>query len=139
MASGEYVSFRAIGAVIRDDEGKPSLIGGIMVNQGLTENTDPVTVLPNRNIYTDDLSKLMKEGKRCFSLEVGIGKMSEINKLHGYTFGNRVLQETAWLIQETVKDRGTVYRMDDAKFAVLSDKLTRDETAAVYLRSRVDK
>ena len=48
LAAGGYASFRVIGSVLRNDQGAPSLIGGIMINQGLTENTDPITVLPNK-------------------------------------------------------------------------------------------
>ena len=47
--TGEYGNFRVVGAVLRGDDGKPSLIGGAMFNEGLSNNTDPVTVLPNRN------------------------------------------------------------------------------------------
>lgn len=131
ISTGEYVNFRLVGAVLRGADGKPSLIGGAMFNEGLTENTDPVTVLPNKNAYIDDLNRLMAAGP-TFSLEVGVRKFSEINQLHGYTYGNRLLQEMAWLIREIVKDRAAVYRLSDAAFALLSDTLTREESAAIY-------
>ncbi len=38
---GEFMHFRAVGAVLRGSDGKPSLIDGAMINQGLRENTDP--------------------------------------------------------------------------------------------------
>lgn len=129
---GEYVNFRAVGAVLRGSDGKPSLIGGAMINQGLTENTDPVTVLPNKNAYQEKLSQLLEEGESVVSLMIGIDRFSRINEMHGYTYGNRTLQEVAWSIQEVVKDRGTVFRGEGASFLVLSDTLTRDEAAAIY-------
>ena len=129
---GEYVNFRAVGAVLRGSDGKPSLIGGAMINQGLTENTDPVTVLPNKNAYQEQLAQLLEAGKSVVSLQIGIDRFSQINEVHGYTYGNRTLQEVAWRIQEVVKDRGTVYRMEGATFVILSDTLTRDEVAAIY-------
>ncbi|MBR1929876.1 MAG: EAL domain-containing protein [Lachnospiraceae bacterium] len=134
---GTYVNFRVMGAVLRDAEGSPSLIGGVMINQGLTENTDPVTVLRNKNGYYEDLTELMKADKKTVTLLVGISKLSEINQVYGYTYGNRVLQEIAWLLQETVKERGTVYRMDGATFAILTDKVSREEVAAIYDTVRI--
>ena len=129
---GEYVNFRAVGAVLRGSDGNPSLIGGAMINQGLTENTDPVTVLPNKNVWQDQLTRLLEAGKRVISLQIGIDRFSRINEVHGYTYGNRTLQEVAWRIQEAVKGRGQVYRTEGASFVIMSDTLTRDEAAAIY-------
>ncbi|MBR1691332.1 MAG: EAL domain-containing protein, partial [Lachnospiraceae bacterium] len=134
---GEYGNFRAVGAVLRDAKGDSSLIGGVLINQGLTENTDPVTVLRNKNGYYEDLTELMHANKKTVTLLVGISKLSEINQIYGYTYGNRVLQEVAWLIQETVKERGKVYRMDDATFALLTDCLSHEEVAAIYDTIRI--
>ena len=131
-AKGEYQVIRAVGAVLRGSDGKPSLIGGAMFNEGLTNRIDPVTVLANKNAYQDDLSKMIREGRGSFSLQIGISQFTEINKLHGYTYGNRILQEMAWLIQEAVGDRGSVYRLERANFAILSDTLTREGMAALY-------
>ena len=139
--TGAYGNFRAIGAVLRGDTGKPSMIGGAMFNEGLSNNVDPVTVLPNKNTYLEQLSRMMRAGKSIFSLLVGINGLSEINQVHGYTYGNRVLQEVAWLIQETVKDRCKVYRTDGATFALLTDSLSREQVTAIYdmLRYRLQR
>ena len=129
---GTFVNFRAMGAVLRDAEGKPSLIGGVLINQGLTEGVDPVTVLPNRNAFLDELARRIGSEGRSFAMQVGIGGLQEINRVHGYTYGNHVLQEIAWVIQETVKDRASVFRLEGAGFAIVSERLGREEVAAVY-------
>ncbi len=108
------------------------MIGGMLVNQGITESTDPVTVLPNKLAYREKLTALMNAGKDTVSLQVGISRMAAINQKNGYSYGNRILQETAWLIQEIVKERGEVFRTDGATFAILSETLTREEVAAIY-------
>lgn len=138
---GTYGNFRVTGAVLRDADGAPSMIGGVLINEGLTENVDQVTVLPNRNAYLDDFGKLLKEEERVFSLQVGFSGLSKLNQLHGYTYGNRLLQEVAWLIQETVNGRGSVYRVGSASFAMLTNTLSRAETAAIYdmLRYRLQR
>ena len=131
VKSGEYNNFRSLGAVLRDGEGNPSLIGGVLINQGAMENTDPVTLLPNRHVLNEILTDRMEEGRQCLVLQVSFRKLSKINREHGYSFGNRILQEVAWLIQETVGSRGKVFRLEDAAFAVLSE-IPRQDLAAVY-------
>lgn len=130
--SGEYYNIRCAGSVLRNGEGRPSLIGGMLVNQGLTENTDPVTALRNKTGLMEDMKARIASEGQTVTLMLGIGKLSEINRTYGYSYGNRVLQEVAWLIQETVGDLGTVYRADDAAFAVVADGLSRERVAAIY-------
>lgn len=132
LKTGEYSSFRVIGSVLRNGEGAPSLIGGVMINQGLTENTDPITVLPNKYAFYEALNGIMQRAGKAVALLLGVNKLSRINENHGYSYGNRVLQEVAWLVQETLGERGKVYRMDAATFAILSETLSRAELAAIY-------
>ena len=135
--TGEYYNFRNVGSVLRNEQGSPSLIGGILINQGLTENTDAITVLPNKYAFYGDLSELMDRDGGAVALLLGVSKLSRINENHGYSYGNRVLQEIAWLIQETVGQRGKVYRMDAATFAVVSEVLSRETMAAIYDTTRL--
>ena len=65
-------------------------------------------------------------------MQIGISQFAEINKLHGYTYGNRILQETAWLIRKAIESRGKVYRLTGANFVILSDTSTREGMAALY-------
>ena len=132
LKNGEYNVFRAVGATLRNAEGKPSLIGGVMINQGITESVDPITILPNKYAFYKTLNRIMQADREALILLLGISKLSSINASHGYSYGNRVLQEVAWLIQETVHNRGLVYRMDDAAFAVVSEITSRAEMAAIY-------
>lgn len=130
--SGEYHNIRGVGSVLRDGEGVPSLIGGVLINQGLTENTDPITSLRNKAGLIEDIKTRIAAEDRTVTLLLGIGKLGEINRAYGYGYGNRVLQEVAWLIQETVAERGTVYRADGAAFAVVAGGLSREQVAAIY-------
>lgn len=132
LKSGDYNIFHAVGSVLRNESGRPSLIGGILVNQGLTETTDAITVLPNKYAFFEELSRLMEADRDAVALLLGVSALSRINENHGYSYGNRVLQEIAWLVQETVGERGRVFRTDSATFAVLSETLTGPELSAVY-------
>lgn len=136
MKDGTYAMIRFLGAVINDSDGKPEIIGGMMINEGLTESTDPVTLLRNQYGFFLDLAAAIELKRSCVVVLCGINKMSTINTEHGYPFGNSVLQQAGWLLQEAVGNEGTVYRMEGAKFAFLTETLSPEEVAVRYEKLR---
>lgn len=136
LKDGSYAATRNIGAVIRDEDNKPAFIGGIMLNEGLVDNTDPITVLRNQYGFFEDLSAAIELKKCCSILLIGVSKMSIINETHGYDYGNRVLQYLGWTLQEKFSLDGMVYRMDGAKFAFLSENLQPEEISERYEKIR---
>ena len=134
LKDGTYANLRYLGAVINDTAGK--IIGGIMINEGLIESTDPVTLLSNQYGFFRDLAAAVELKRNCVVVLSGINKMGNVNAEHGYEFGNSVLQETGWLLQEAVGQDGTVYRMNGAKFAFLTESLSPEEVAARYEKIR---
>lgn len=136
MKDGTYATLRYIGAAMDGEDGKPEIIGGIMINEGMTESTDPVTLLRNRYGFFRDLVAAVELKRSCVVVLCGINKMSNINAEHGYPFGNSVLQQAGWLLQEAVGNDGTVYRMDGAKFAFLTETLSPEEVAVKYEKLR---
>ena len=136
LKDGTYAGLRYIGAAINVKDGKPSFVGGIIINEGLTESTDPVTVLRNRYGFFRDLAAAVELKRTCVAMLCGINRMSQINEEHGYAFGNSVLQQAGWLLQEAVGQDGTVYRMNGAKFAFLTESLSPEEVAAKYEKIR---
>ena len=129
--SGEYANFRFVGATLRDEEGKPSLIGGAIINEGYTATTDSVTVLRNQYAFYADVTKMLEDGEKLAVLLVGISGLTRINELYGYGFGNRVLSELAWMLQENARDC-SVYRMEGVSFAIVSNKHAPEEMAELY-------
>ncbi len=136
LKDGSYIFTKNIGAVIRDEEGNPMFIGGIMINEGLTETTDPITVLRNQYGFFQDISAAIELKKNCVILLIGISKMSIINDEHGYGYGNKVLQQFAWYLQENFGMDGTVYRLDGAKFAFVTESVSAQEMSVRYEKMR---
>ncbi len=133
MADGDYGRFRFIGAILRNEEtGIPELVGGIMQNEGLLDNTDSVTVLRNQYGFLTDLETSIELRHAQSILYMGISGMAEINEKYGYGFGNHLLQQVAWIIQEQAARYGTIYRMEGAKFAMMSDHLDNDGIRGIY-------
>ena len=136
LKDGSYSLFRFVGSILRDEKGNPELIGGIIINEGLMEITDPITVLRNHYGFFQDLTAVMELKKKCTILMIGISKMGAINESQGYSYGNRILQQVGWLLREIFEQDGTIYRMEGSKFAFLTEKLTLDEIAKRYDKVR---
>lgn len=136
LKDGSYANIRCIGSTIFDGDGKPDIIGGIIINEGLIETTDIVTMLPNQYGFFRDLAAVIELKKSCVAVLCGVNRMNNINEEHGYTFGNSVLQQAGWLLQEAVGQEGTVYRMEGAKFAFISETLSPEEVAVKYEKLR---
>lgn len=133
MRDGDYGLFRFLGAILRDNEtGLPELVGGTIVNEGLLENTDSVTVLRNQYGFLQDLETALGLPQKQYVLYLGISGMAGINERYGYGFGNSVLQQVGWIIQENAAKFGTVYRMEGPKFAVLTDAVDVNDIAKSY-------
>ena len=136
LKDGSYALIRYIGSTIFDSEGKPDIIGGIMISEGIAAVTDPVTLLRNQYGFFRDLVAAIELKRNCVIVLCGINHMNKINEEHGYLFGNAVLQQTAWTLQELVGQDGTVYRVDGAKFAFLTESLSPEEVAVRYEKLR---
>lgn len=133
LKDGKYSLMRFVGSILRNEaSGAPELIGGIMINEGLMEYTDPVTVLRNQYGFFQDLKAVIELEKRCTLLKIGIAKMGSINERQGYSYGNRLLQQVGLLLQETLGQEGTIYRLNGAKFGFLTERLPAPEVAAKY-------
>ena len=136
LKDGSYAVVRYVGATVFGADNLPEIIGGIMINEGISAVTDPVTLLRNQYGFFRDLIAAGELKRNCVVVLCGINRMNSINEEHGYAFGNSVLQQAAWLLQEVVGQEGTVYRMEGAKFAFLSETLSPEEVAVKYEKLR---
>ncbi len=133
---GSYGLFRFVGGVLRNENGEIRQAGGISINEGLMENTDPITVLRNQYGFFSDLASVIEAKRKSVILMTGFDRLNQINEEHGYGFGNRVLQEIAWILRETLGQDGTIYRMEGAKFAFMTDRLSEEEVQELYEKIR---
>ena len=132
LKDGSYSRLRFVGSVLRDEDGHPDMIGGVMINEGLIEFTDSVTMLRNRYGFFRDVSTVLELKRKCVLLLIGLRGMGGINEMHGYTYGTHVLQQVSWMLQEMIGQDGALYRMDGAKFAFLTVQMEADEVAQRY-------
>ena len=130
--TGEYDVCTCRGVVIRDASGEPGYFAGTIRNHGIQGHIDTLTGLRNQYGFFEDLDSFIKRNTEVSVILFGISRFSEINEMHGYQFGNRVLQCYARCVFEAVGNTGHTYRIDGTKFAVISNTLTMEEVREKY-------
>jgi len=130
--TGEYDVCTCRGVVIRDHLGEPDYFAGIIRDHGIQGHVDALTGLRNQYGFFEDLDSFIKRKIGVNVVIFGISKFSEINEMHGYHFGNRVLQLYARKILETTGNDAHVYRIDGTKLAVISNSYSMEELQKNY-------
>ena len=133
---GEYDVCTCKGIVIRDPMGEPDYFVGTIRNHGSQGHVDTLTGLRNQYGLFEDLESYRKREVSVTVLLVGISKFSEINEVYGYHFGNRVLQLFARKMFEAAENTGVCYRLDGAKFAMISNVQSEDDIRERYNKFR---
>ena len=129
---GMYDVCTCKGIVLRDARGEPDYFVGTIRNHTTQGHIDTLTGLRNQYGFFDDLEGILKRNVTVYVIIVGITKFSEINEVHGYHFGNRVLQLYARKVFDTTGNTGNCYRIDGTKFAIISNSLSEDDIRERY-------
>jgi diguanylate cyclase (GGDEF)-like protein len=87
---------------------------------------DPVTSLPNRQLFVERLHQAARRSKRkeqhMFAvLIVDLFEFKDVNKTHGRDVGDRVLIEVARRLEQCIRGLDTVARFGGDDFAILLD------------------
>ena len=129
--AGRYVTCACLGSVITDPRtGKPGYFcGTIAKHEGCF---DPLTGLRNQYGFMQDLQDLLDRKVRSSVMIFGFHRFSSINDLHGYNFGDLILQKTAHESSQWLGPYGIMYRLDGAKFAIISQDLSPETLHEVY-------
>ncbi len=130
-ADGEYNICSGLGLLIKDENGYPEYFGGTIRNHSHYNYVDVLTGLRNQYGFFTDISSYVKNKREVRIVVVGISKLTEINTLYGYSTGNVVLQYFGRYLMEHLGDRSSTYRLDGAKFAVVTNK-TVNEVKKIY-------
>lgn len=125
-----FVSCRAV--VIDDAEGNSTIFAGTITNHGIQDNVDPTTNLYNLYGFLNALKTLRERQIHSKVLMVGLRHFSDINDVYGYQFGNEVMRFFSTELREILKDRGSIFRMDGARFAIITTKMDTDDIKYLY-------
>lgn len=129
---GSYCVCTCRGTVIKDENDKPFYFVGAIKNHGLSSYIDTNTGLRSLYGFFEDLRTMFLKKNDGIVVQIGISNFSTFNDIHGYSFGNRILQTFARLLQSRFADKGAVYRMDGTKFAVITHSLSLEDVEIIY-------
>lgn len=129
---GSYCVCTCRGTVIRDENGNPVYFAGSIKNHGLSSYIDTNTGLRSLYGFFEDLRTMFLKKNEGIVIQIGISNFSAFNDIHGYSFGNRILQTFARLLQSRFSEGGAVYRMDGTKFAVITHNMSLEEVENIY-------
>ena len=85
--------------------------------------TDPLTQLPNRRAFDDEINGRIAEWHRkntpCGLIMVDVDQFKSINDRYGHPFGDRVLKAIADVLVDTVREMDITTRFGGEEFAVI--------------------
>ena len=135
---GKYIVCTCRGVVIRDENGEPDYFGGTIKNNDTLSYFDDISNFRSLYGFLEDLQSAQWKGESIQIMLLGINEFSRLNDIYGYTFGNRVLQEFAKMIDTEAHGMGEWYRMwyrmDGTKFAIVCKKASVDDLKNLYKR-----
>lgn len=86
-------------------------------------NHDPLTGLPNRNLFLDRLeqhfSRATRHGNGFAMAYIDLDNFKEINDTYGHAAGDLVLQTTGYRIKDALREEDTVGRLGGDEFGLL--------------------
>ncbi len=129
---GSYAVCTCRGVVMKDRNGEPLYFGGAIKNHGLMSYIDNNTGLRSLYGFFEDLRTMFWRKDEGNIIQIGISNFSAFNDIYGYSYGNRILQTFARLLQAKFANVGSIYRMDGTKFAVITHTLSQEEIEKRY-------
>jgi diguanylate cyclase (GGDEF)-like protein/PAS domain S-box-containing protein len=92
---------------------------------------DPLTGLPNRNLFGATLSQALNrrgDGERVAVIQVDLSQFKEVNEMHGHEIGDHVLIDTALALKSVVPPTATVARLGGDEFAIVLEQMRDPES-----------
>lgn len=130
--NGNYVLCTCQGVVIEDDEGQPSFFAGTITNHGIMNTVDPTTNLYNLYEFLQEVRVYKEKHVPARILMVGFKHFSNVNAIYGYNIGDDVIRSFGNKLRDMIRDKGRVFRMDGARFAICTTQLRIDEIKELY-------
>jgi len=103
---------------------------------------DPVTGLPNRNLFQDrvtqGLAQARREDRQAALIFIDLDNFKPVNDTYGHSVGDQVLKAVAERLLGVVRETDTVTRRGGDEFVVFLSML-KDQTMVKTVRSRLSR
>ncbi|MBO5488746.1 MAG: EAL domain-containing protein [Eubacterium sp.] len=127
-----YSLFSAKVDIIKDEHGENDLMVVMVENHGISDDVDAVTGLYRENLFEEHVTQKITDNIPFTVLKVGIDQFSHINIMYGMEYANKVLSEVAYFLRVAASNRGLVYRLSGAHFALVFENITPDDICLIY-------
>jgi diguanylate cyclase (GGDEF)-like protein/PAS domain S-box-containing protein len=102
---------------------------------GYLAHYDPLTDLPNRVLFQDQLARLLaacqRQEKLAAVLLLDLDRFKNVNESLGHMFGDQLLQQVAQRLQAVVRDVDVVARLGGDEYVVVLSELGEAQGAAL--------
>lgn len=132
IKSGEYVSCDFKVFVVRDYARHPAYLSVTVTNKDRNTMLDTVTDLDSRFEYMKLLREKKDYKKPTISFMVGTTNIMAINRLYGYSVGNKVLRAISDKMSSVFGGRASLFRGQGASVIALTDVMSREEIQKIY-------
>jgi diguanylate cyclase (GGDEF)-like protein/PAS domain S-box-containing protein len=129
--TGEYVACSCKGQIIKDDDGTPLYFAGTIDNHGIASDYDSVTNLFTSYKLINTLREYKEDKTKYSILFVGLSHFAEINKVYGFSFGNKVLKSFANHLLDYVED-AEIFYAGGTKFTLIFPDYSIKDIERVY-------
>ena len=106
------------------------------------ELRDPLTGLPNRDLFIDRMSRELARERRYergFALMmINLEKFGSVDAENGLAVGDSLLRDVAKLLQSNVRDIDTVARVGGDEFAILLNGISNKKEAELVARKIIN-
>ena len=134
--NSEYVVCSCRGVIIKDYAGKPCFFACSIINKGIVDNNDPITLLPNQYEMLNYMRQLKNQKKSYSILMINYVDFGDINRRYGYSIGNNILRATARKLMQEAENQGKVYRGEGTILAFITETMSLDDVKKFYGRMR---
>ncbi len=116
---GKYVLCTSKVLVLSGEDGEPNLFTGTIINHDIQDNIDPITNLHGSSSFHMNLKRIVEKGSRAAVMKIAVNMFNQFNVLYGHEYGNEVLKELSDILRMFALNKGHLYRLDGAKFALI--------------------
>jgi diguanylate cyclase (GGDEF)-like protein len=149
---GAYRWVRSRGLAVRDGNGKATRMAGSQTDITAEKATDPLTGLPNRFLFVDQLERAIQSRRRrpkyLFAvLFLGLDRFTDVNDSFGPLIGDQLLIAVAHRLQACVRSTDSVTRYEPGhavarlggdEFGILLDDISH-VSDAIRVAERLQK
>ncbi len=131
--NGSYIWVFCRGIAVRNTEGKPYRMAGSQTDITHHGMHDALTGLPKRSLFLHSLSRSAKRhtglAHTCAVLYLDLDRFKMINDSFGHQAGDEVLIEVGRRLDNCIKPRDTLARLEGDDFAILQSELESEHDA----------